>query len=372
MKVVAVVLAGVVIVLVPFAWLIRTLARRVVGVEPRRKVITARRIGETVELPQNVLTSAAGHYGLWFGESFEHHALVGDVLRSGGQHVVRELLRATAPVPVESFPAQWTGHVMNSPSEIDAKWEDVIVPLRDGTPAPAWLFRGEAPGTPWVIHVQGIRTSRLVTLRSVEAAQRAGLTSLVITYRGAGDGPPATASSLGQEEWSDLADAISYARSHGAPEVYVVAWSMGAGLALELLRREPAAFDRLVLVAPATNWRRIIQHGVKRAGLPESLAPIVMWVLGSPLASRTIGMPAPLDFDRLDWRREPIFTVPTLVLHSEGDEEIPLELTQEFAAVHPNVTVVETAAAPHGWEANVVPERFQSALTSWLSSPKPT
>ena len=81
----------------PFAWLIRTLARRVVGVEPRRKVITARRVGETVELPQSVLTSAPGHYGLWFGESFEHHALVGDVLRSDGQHVVRGALAGDGP-----------------------------------------------------------------------------------------------------------------------------------------------------------------------------------------------------------------------------------------------------------------------------------
>ena len=83
-------------------------------------------------------------------------------------------------------------------------------------------------------------------------------------------------------------------------------------------------------------------------------------------------MPAPLDFDRLDWSQAEPISVPTLVLHSEGDEEIPFELTKEFAAAHPNVTVVETAAAPHGWEANVDPERFQSALTSWLSSPKPT
>ena len=52
--------------------------------------------------------------------------------------------------------------------------------------------------------------------------------------------------------------------------------------------------------------------------------------------------------------------------------QIPFELTKEFAAAHPNVTVVETAAAPHGWEANVGPERFQSALTSWFTSPNLT
>jgi pimeloyl-ACP methyl ester carboxylesterase len=222
----------------------------------------------------------------------------------------------------------------------------------------AWLFRGHAaPRGAWVIHIQGIRTSRLVTLRSVEVAQRAGLTSLAITYRGAGDGPAATVSNLGQREWSDLADAIAYARAHGASEVYVVAWSMGAGIALELLRRGPGAFDRLLLIAPATNWERIIRHGVERGGLSGFVEPIVTWALASPILSRVIGMPAPLDFGRLDWSQTDVGAVPTLVVHSEGDEEIPFELTKAYAAARPNVTVVETTAAPHGWEANVAPRR---------------
>src|SRR6478735_12563487 len=155
---------------------------------------------------------------------------------------------------------------MYTPSGINENWQDIAIPLRDGSKAPAWLFRSSDQEAPWIIHVQGIRTSRLVTLRSVEVAKRAGLTSLVITYRGSGDGPRTSASTLGQREWGDLADAVAYARARGAASVYVVAWSMGAGLALELLRREPEAIDRLALIAPATNWRRIIRHGVGKAG----------------------------------------------------------------------------------------------------------
>ena len=360
--------AGVVIVLAPAAWLVRTLALRVVGVQRRRKVITVRRVGEDLELPQTVLTSAAGNYGLWFGDNFRQHALVGPVVRSDGERVVRRLLEATAPVPTEPFLGQWTGHVMHSPAQVDSGFEDVRVPLRDRASAPAWLFRGEAD-RPWVIHVQGIRTSRLVTLRSVEVAHRAGLTSLAITYRGSGDGPEATVSSLGQREWSDLADAVSYARSQGAQQVCVVAWSMGAGIALELLRRDSQAFERLVLIAPATDWRGIIRHGVEHARLPGFLGPIVTWALGSRVASRILGLPEPLDFDLLVWKLAESVSIPTLVVHSEGDQEIPFELTKAFAAAHPNVTIVETAAAPHGWEANVDPQRFRPALESWLLPP---
>jgi hypothetical protein len=354
------------------AGMVWMLARRVVGVEPRRKTVTARRVGDSLELPRSDLTLAEGSYGLWFGDRFEHHALIGRVVSSDSNRVIRRVLKTTAPMRTQPFKAQWTGHVIRDPGEIDPDWEDVEVPLRDGESAPAWLFRGTSTVAPWVIHVQGIRTSRLVTLRSVAVAQSAGLTSLVITYRGSGDGPPASASTLGLQEWTDLADAVTYARARGATAVYVVAWSMGAGLALELLRHDPAAFDRLALIAPATNWRLIIRHAVKRAGLPGFVAALVTWALGSRVMCGLIGMPAPLEFDRLEWGRDLMTSLPTIVVHSTGDDEIPFELTRTFITAHPNVTLVDTAAAPHGWEANVDPEAFRSALTSWLDNSAPS
>ncbi|WP_157681855.1 alpha/beta hydrolase family protein [Microbacterium pygmaeum] len=346
--------------------IITMLARRIVGVRPRRQTLIVRRVGDDIELTQTDLTLAEGSYGLWFGERFAQHALIGPVLSSDGRRVIRRLLETTVPMSSEPFAAKWTGHTMSGPCEIDPNWEDVVVPLRDGESAPAWLFRGTAVDKAWVIHVQGIRTSRLVTLRSVEVAHQAGLTSMVITYRGSGDGPPVSASTLGQREWSDLADAIAYARSHGATAVYVVAWSMGAGLSLELLRREPAAIDRLALISPATQWRPIIQHGVHRAGLPATAASLVMWALGSRVISRLVGMPEALDFNTLNWVHNLALGVPTILVHSDGDQEIPIALTTRFLAAHPRVTLVKTAPAPHGWEANVDPDLFRSAVLSWL------
>lgn len=326
------------------------------------------RVGDDIEMPASALTLVDGNYGLWFGKRFEHHALIGPVVAWDDDRVVRRILKSTAPIGTQPFAAQWTGHVMSGPADIDPDWEDTRVPLSDGGSAPAWLFRGESPDAPWVIHVQGIRTSRLVTLRSVEVAASVGLTSLVITYRGSGDGPPASASMLGQREWRDLADAITFARSSGASAVFVLAWSMGAGLALELLRHDPAAFERLALIAPATNWSSIIRHGIKGAGLPSIAAKAVTWALGSRIASRLLGLPAPLNLDRLDWARRPLPDVPTLVVHSAGDKEIPFDLTERFVVANPSAFLVETAAAPHGWEANVDPQTFRSAVTSWLGA----
>lgn len=366
MKVIGAVAAILGVLLAAAAGFVWMLARRVVGTESRRRTVTVRGVGGAIELPRSHLTVADGNYGLWFGDRFQHHALVGAVVSSTEDRVTRRVLKTTVPLGKEPFEAQWTGHTMSGPAEIYPDWEDVTVPLRDGASAPAWLFRGASLHSPWVIHVQGIRTSRLVTLRSVVVAQTAGLTSLVITYRGSGDGPPAPASTLGQLEWRDLADAVAYARSLGARAVYVVAWSMGAGLALELLRHDPGSFDRLALIAPATNWRRIIRHGVRAARLPAFVTTSVIRMLGSRTVSRLLGVPEPLDFERLDWVRGPALAVPTLVVHSRGDDEIPLDLTRDFVGAHSMVTLVETAEAPHGWEANVDPDTFSAALTSAL------
>lgn len=79
-------------------------------------------------------------------------------------------------------------------------------------------------------------------------------------------------------------------------------------------------------------------------------------------------MSAPLEFDRLEWDRDLVTSPPTIVIHSRGDEEIPLELTRTFVTTHPNLTFFETAAAPHGWEANADPVAFRSALKSWLDN----
>lgn len=353
------------VVAIAFVLFLRMLARRVVGVTPRRKPLTVSREGDTVVLPRSVETEAPGHYGLWFGEGFTEHAVVGDVLSTASSTVTRRVdglgVASTAP-----FLALWTGHTLAGPAALGIPWQSVSVPLADGTAAPAWFFPAESERAPWAVHVQGIRTSRLVTLRAVEAAQRAGYASLVITYRSAGDGPPAEASALGLSEWADLRDAVEYARSSGATEVTVMAWSMGAGLALELARRDPEAVDSLILICPATNWRRIVRHGAEKAHLPSFVGSAAIAFLASPLLSRLVGLLRPIDFDALDWSRSDALTVPTLVIHSAGDDEIPVELSREFAEAHHElVTLVETKSAPHGWEPNVDPEGFADAISGW-------
>lgn len=346
---------------------VRMLGRRVVAVTRPRGTIECRAGDGTVFLPRNALTEAPGEYGLWFGTQFQHHALVGGAVYADDATVERRVIASSTALPPDYFPAHWTGHTFSGPDALGLPWREVMVPLEEGGMAPAWLFPVASGAAPWAIHVQGIRTSRIVTLRAVAAAQRAGFSSLVITYRGAGDGAPASASSLGLTEWVDLRAAIRFARGQGATNIVVVAWSMGAGLALELARRDPALIDQLVLICPATNWRAIVHHAVHKAHLPRFLASAALALLSTPLVSRSAGLAKPIDFDELDWTRAGSVTVPTVVIHSDGDAEIPFRLSEDFARAHPDVvTLVQTHTAPHGWEPNVDPERFNAALTTAL------
>lgn len=171
---------------------------------------------------------AAGEYLLQPDEDPSSVLRVGEVLRVADGKVHRALVGA----PERSWmPADTRSAHGGTPHR-----RDRLVRVRaqaggDGETRDAWLF----PGDPahWVIHVQGIRTSRGVTLRTVAIAHEAGATSLTITYRRRRDGPPSRAATLGAREWTELRDAITYARSQGAQRVTVVAWSMGAALMFE-------------------------------------------------------------------------------------------------------------------------------------------
>lgn len=344
---------------------LKGLSLRIVSASRPRRAVTAHGGVDEVELARTSLTKAPGEYGLWFGDDFSSHAILGAVVHDGVQTVRRAVTAGT--VPAGPFKAHMTGHITNRPEELGLDHSEVMIPTSDGAAFPAWQFAGDP--NRWAIHVQGIRTSRALTLRSVVETAKAGFTSLSIAYRGSGDGPPQATSSLGQTEWGDVSAAIDYARARGASDVTLVGWSMGAGIVLETARQIPEQVDRLILICPATNWRPIIAQGAKLARLPSFVARIMVWLLSSPGGSAAAGLPEPLDFERLDWTRPKALSVPTLVIHTPGDEEIPLDLSRQFAAAHPDlVTLVETEPAPHGWEPNVDPAGFSTAIGKFLFS----
>ncbi|MGO4536305.1 alpha/beta hydrolase family protein [Leifsonia sp. 2MCAF36] len=347
------------------------LARTVV----RRRALTATRIHASTEtsvtLQADRRTLHRGQFGLWFG--VDGHAVVGHARshdREAGT-VTRELLHVTGDLAAADT-GYWTGHLHPGPASLRRPFREVLIEVPGGE-APAWLIETGRPrrSAVWAIHIHGWSTTRVTALRSVHATDALGMTSLVVSFRGDGEAPaaPGDASTLGMTEWEDVDAAIGFALDHGAQRVVLVGWSLGGAVALQLSERSAhrASLDRLVLIGPVTDWRAVIRKGVQERLLPGWTAGLAIRALASGSASARVGLSRPIDFDRLDWARPGRLTLPTLVIHSDGDREVPLSSSVLFAMANPRlVRLVELSPADHCWEYNVDPAAFNRAIIEFL------
>jgi len=332
--------------------------------------------GETMTLAVDGKTIAPGILGIFRTDRTGHATLSRPIHTDS---VTGAITRRIESIWGASFAGEKAviceGDVFAGPEAVDPDYVEVLIPGPLGD-CPAWqMGPDENPEGTWAIHVHGIRTKRIHALRSVPAMTALGYTSLVVSFRGDGDGPavPRSASMLGQREWADVAAAIDYAAAHGARKIVLIGWSLGGGVALLAAERTSRRdlLSGLVLIGPALNWKTAIEQGAVEIGLPRQVAILGLVGLRSKLASRLVGLPEPVDFDALDWVREPraaALGCPILLFHSPGDTTLPMDVSQRFATLNaPAVEVVETAATAHNTEYNVDPEVFDATIARWIS-----
>lgn len=329
--------------------------------------------GRGIRIDLDDYTKATGDFGV-FDPATEKNTRVGEVtLINEDQKYVERRIDSRGVEKGNLGPiVDWTPDVFFEPAAVGARYREVNVPTSYGA-APAWLFEADDTDV-WVIHIHGSWTDRSIMLRDVHAFSSLGFTSLVPSFRSdlEVNPPQAESSHLGQTEWRDVESAVSYAVEHGAKRVILSGWSMGGTIAL-LTAERSAHRDRiagLVLVGPVTSWRKAIKAGAARAGVPAIGASLVMSLLQVSLFARMLGLEEPIDFDALDWVTMPNrVKVPTLVLHSTGDQEVPWEISVAFKRANPEaVTLVSLPAAHHTQEWNASPSTFAKELTSWVSN----
>jgi len=370
-------LVGVVAVATLVRWGVRSL-----GVVAARAVVVPRRrhptrihssTATTVALDASRQTLHPGSFGLRFGA--DGHALVGDIrgYDPGEGIVTRELLGVTGDLATADR-GHWGGDVHAGADALGRWFADVALPVPGGL-APAWEIRaaGRRPSTTWAVHIHGLGGTRASVLRSVVAADALGMTSVVVSYRGDGEAPAVDGrcSSLGAREWADVDAALAYARDRGAERVVLFGWSLGGAIALQLTERSAHRdlIERLVLIGPVTDWRAVIRQGARERRLPGFVASAAMRTLYDELGSSRVGLPEPIDFAQLDWTRPDRLRVPTLVIHSAGDREVPLSASVMFAMANPSlVRLIETPPAEHTWEYNVDPQGFTETVVEFLAS----
>ncbi|WP_181431151.1 S9 family peptidase [Curtobacterium sp. MCBD17_021] len=346
-------------------------ARKAVHPRPKRTVPVLQVTPTTVTVPADEQTRCPGVYRVYFGDD-EHSILLGDVLTDDGDRVGRAVLDAPAVLPEQGDELLWTGYLIDDPAAVSPDAAEVTI-TADGSEHAAWFF--PVPGsTTWAIHVHGIHSSRSAVLRGVPDTLAAGMSSLVIGYRGDAEDDRGLPATFGSTEWHDLDAAMRYAVDHGAGRLVLVGWSMGATIAMHAAR-DSALRDRvdaMVLVCPALDWFTALRWGAVKAGFPGFLGALGAVALTVPGLCRLAGMRAPIPLRRM--RPSPPAGVPLLLVHSVGDRDVPVDASRRFAAAAGSAaTLVEVAPCPHGSELNRDPVLFHGSVRRFLhgAAPRP-
>jgi alpha-beta hydrolase superfamily lysophospholipase len=311
-----------------------------------------------VELGRDEATSRPGYYGLaWQGG----HAIVGQIL-SETPDTVRRRLSDVRGYLEPGLDAGFDSSVYagNPRQSRGLRFRSVGVPSELG-PMPAWLIPGSS--RIWAIVVHGINDDRQVGLRVAPTLHRAGLPSLLISYRddlGAPSSPDGH-HHQGETEWRDLQAAAHYALEHGAHRLVLDGYSMGGALITQFMERSPLA-DRvagLVLDAPALDWKAILEFNAERMGLPGFLALPVEWA---------IDVRTEPDWDSLDALQHPNdFHLPILLFHGTEDRVVPISTSDDFAReLGSRVTYYRVPAAGHTQSWNVAPRLYDRRLRRFL------
>ncbi|MCM6762072.1 alpha/beta fold hydrolase [Rathayibacter sp. ZW T2_19] len=333
------------------------------------RVLDVRPDAREIVLAAGPETTVRGGFSLWF-DGGRGHARVGRILATGAGRVVRELETVDRGRLHAGARGRVNGWLFLSPRQTRIPFTAEQVPTQYG-PAPAWLFPG-GDGATWAVHVHGRATHREETLRGVPVLHRAGLTSLVISYRNDGDAPssPDGRYGLGDTEWRDVDAAIRFAQERGARSVVLVGWSMGGAIALQTVLRSPRRhlIAGLVLDSPVVDWHETLRGQARLRRIPPVIAALALTAMQSPLSTALTGQSAVVPLADLDLvSRADELTTPVLLLHSADDDFVPSGPSEALAAARPDlVELVLVDGARHTRIWNDDPDRWERAVEGWL------
>ena len=358
-------------------------ARRIITPEHEKKDnVTVLAVGDgTVTLRAEPHTLAAGSYGLWL-DGGAGHARLGEVTsrdlsaRRSAEHTVTREVLGVDMGELAPGPARWNAYFYcgTPQTALGLDYEDVVVRSDIGL-MPAWRVRPAQDEGRWAILVHGRSARREETLRAVPVLRRLGFTALIPMYRN-DDGAPASIDgryNLGLSEWRDVEAAIRYAALHGARDIVLVGWSMGAGIVLQTLDCSPMAgwVDRVVLDGPVIDWGDVISYQAEVNKLPPLVDGLAKTLLARKVTRRLVGIAEPIDIAVTNWvSRAQELRHSILLIHSRADDVVPYAPSQSLAEARPDlVRLALWEDALHCREWNTDPQRWEALVEDFLDAP---
>jgi pimeloyl-ACP methyl ester carboxylesterase len=217
------------------------------------------------------------------------------------------------------FPAP---RLVRAPKVADPSARLLELPHADGTRTHALHFPAPA-GARTVVVLHGNGETMFDGVGHALELKRRGLGVLLVEYRGYGTthGPPPSEESLYED--GEAAVGFLAREEHLSPErVALWGWSLGSGVAAELARRGHGA--RLVLLAPFTSI----------TDMARRFAPLLPVALLVRHRLDTLSKAASIE-------------QPTLVVHGDDDELIPLAMGEAVARAMPSAKLVRVAGGHH-------------------------
>jgi uncharacterized protein len=120
--------------------------------------------------------------------------------------------------------------------------------------------------------------------------------------------------------------------------VTLIGSSMGGYLAALFAARHPQV-EKLILLAPAFDFYRlwVSQLGPERLSAWRESGSSAVFHYG---AGREVPLGYDLMSDAASYEPFPGFSQPALIFHGDRDPLVPIELSEKFAAMHPNAKLV--------------------------------
>ena len=313
-----------------------------------------------------------GRYSFVF-DGVAGHVRVGPVLEQDQGSVRREVLSTERGSLRPGARGRITGWWFTEPEQLGFRTERVTYPTEHGE-ADAWIIHPRRNRKRrWAVHVHGRGAPPEETLRGVAPLARAGITSLVISYRNDPGAPTGENGryGIGIAESRDVDAAIAEVRRRGAERVTLVGWSMGgtASLVAATAGAHTAVIDGLILDSPAVDWAALLRYHAKLFHAPRAVANIGIRLLDRGLIRG--GEPEGIDFARLTPAAfAEQLEVPVLLHASTGDTFVPCDGARELADARPDIVQLRLRTTgehvklwnvdPEAWER--ITEEFARAL----------